>query len=47
MMAELWLSEISPLLARLRRCRLGMCRGGGLLFSLPERKHERIIKVRN
>ena len=24
-----------------------MCRGGGLLFLLPERKHERIIKVRN
>lgn len=24
-----------------------MCRGVGLLFLLPERKHERIIKVRN
>lgn len=32
------LSEISPLLAMLRRHRLEMYRGGGLLFSLPKEK---------
>jgi len=38
MMAELWLREISSLLAMLGRNRLGMCSGGGpIIFPLREK----------